>query len=62
MTTKMNEDAPRPAPLYGDRLNVPMRAESEDGSIVGSGVREIGPDDPDYDRELAWVQEFGPRD
>ena len=47
-------------PVYGDRILVPMRAESEDGMTVGSGLVEIGPGDEGYDRALAWIQDFGP--
>jgi hypothetical protein len=27
---------------------VPKRAESPDGEVIGDGIVDIGPDDPDY--------------
>lgn len=36
--------------LPDGRLRVPRSAVSEDGSIIGEGYEEIGPDDPEYDR------------
>jgi hypothetical protein len=41
-----------PIKLENGRLLVPRRAEGPRG-IIGDGIVEIGPDDPDY---TAWVQ------
>lgn len=41
--------------LDNGNLLVPVRAESEDGTI-GDGVREIGPDHPDYSGWVRWIE------
>jgi hypothetical protein len=41
--------------LRNGNLLVPARAESDDGGVIGDGMVEIGPDDPDYDE---WVREL----
>jgi hypothetical protein len=40
--------------LPNGNLLVPSRVESDDG-VIGDGVVEIGPDDPDYDE---WAREL----
>jgi hypothetical protein len=41
--------------LRNGNLLVPARADSDDGGVIGDGMVEIGPDDPDYDE---WVREL----
>lgn len=38
-------------------VTVPARAESEDGRVIGDGMRTIGPDDPAYDAWAAWISQ-----
>jgi hypothetical protein len=45
----MNEERIGP-----DRLRVPRRADGPNGEI-GDGMVEIGPDDPEYDAWVAWI-------
>ena len=39
--------------LPNGNLLVPMRAESDDGTLVGHGMVEIGPEHPEY---AAWAE------
>jgi len=36
-------------------LYIPMRAESENGDLIGDGMIPIGEDHPDYDK---WYEEY----
>lgn len=38
-------------------LLVPARAESKDGSVLGDGMNEVGPDDLNYDEWLSHLSE-----
>ncbi len=41
--------------LPNGNLLVPKRAEGPDG-IIGDGVEEIGPDNPDYEKWLPFLR------
>jgi hypothetical protein len=49
-----------PRLLPDGKLRVPARAEAADGTI-GDGVKDIGPDDPDYERWLPFVPPLNER-
>jgi hypothetical protein len=44
--------------LPNGNLLVPFRAETD--GVVGDGVKEIEPSDPEYQRWLAWVDDTPP--
>jgi len=44
-----------PLKLANGNLVVPVRAESEDGTTIGDGLAEIGPDHPDFAK---WVTDM----
>lgn len=44
--------------LPDDRLLIPRRAEGPDG-LIGDGMVEIGPDDPEYEAWLPFAVEPG---
>ena len=43
--------------LENGNLLIPKRAEDEEGKIIGDGMVEITPDDPDYKRWLPFVRD-----
>lgn len=50
-----------PKKLPNGKLLVPRRAEGP-GGMIGDGLVEIGPDDPEYADWLAWIEGTHPID
>lgn len=41
--------------IIDGRLWIPMRAEGRDG-LIGDGMVELSPDDPEYEKLKAWIE------